>query len=194
MTLPVQCPYCSHTQSIEFISSVNTEASPELKEKVSSGELFTWECASCGKRNLASNDFLYHDPKEKLMILLTSSRLSADSLPEGYTGRIVRSVGELIEKIKIFDSGLDDIVMELCKFVTVKELGKDIKDMKFFMVDGADSELTLTYPENGKMEMIAIGFNVYEDCAGIIRRNPVIKESARALTEVNPDWISKFFA
>lgn len=193
MTIPVKCPYCGCTQNFDFVGSVNAESSPELKEKVVSGELFTCTCASCGKKNLACSDFLYHDPKEKLMILLTSSKIRAESLPAGYTGRIVRSIGDLIEKIKIFDSGLDDVVMELCKFVTVRELGKDIR-LKFFQTNGADSEMTFTYPENGKMELIAVGFNVYEDCAGIVNRNPSIKEAARAFVEVNPDWLSKFFA
>lgn len=192
MTISVKCPYCAHTQDIEFIGSVNTEVSPELKEKVVSGDLFTWNCSACGKVNLAYGDFLYHDPKEKLMILLTLSNIKADSLPPDYTGRIVRSVGELIEKIKIFDSGLDDVIIELCKFVTVRELSKDVR-LKFFQTNGADSEITFTYPENGKMELVAIGFNVYEDCAGIVNRNPSIKEAAQAFTEVNPDWLSKFF-
>jgi hypothetical protein len=61
-------------------------------------------------------------------------------------------------------------------------------------VQGADSEMTFTYPENGEMQMIAVGFNVYEDCAGILTRNPSIKEAARTLCRVDSDWLSKYFA
>ena len=43
------------------------------------------------------------------------------------------------------------------------------------------------------MELVAVGFNVYEDCAGILRRNPLIRESARGLATVDQAWLSRFF-
>ncbi len=187
-----KCSRCGSVRRMTFVGSVDTSASPELKEKVKSGEHFVWTCPDCGCVNLLHRPFLYHDPGERLMILLTDSDLRAEGLPEGYTGRIVRSTGELIEKIRIFDSGLDDVVMEMCKYVTLKEMNKDVA-LKFFKTDGADAEMTFTYPQDGRMEMIAVGFNVYEDCAGILQRNPAIKEAARGLVRIDPDWLSKYF-
>ena len=187
------CRNCGNAQQLEFISSVNTHHNPELKEEVMSGRHFTWECPHCGSRNIISRPFLYHDPDQRLMILLTDLPLRSDELPEGYNGRLVKSVGELMEKIKIFEAGLDDVVIEICKYITLQELQKDVA-LKFYSIDGADSELTFTYPEGGDMQMIAVGFNVYEDCAGIVQRNPAIKESARGLATIDPDWISRFFA
>ena len=189
----VVCSSCGRPDEIEFRNSVDVSASPELKEKVKSGELFVWTCPECGSANLLNLPFLYHDPAERLMLLLTSAPVRSEELPEGYTGRIVRSVGELIEKINIFDSGLDDVVIEMCKYVTRHELGKDVR-LKFFRLGGADSEMTFTYPEDGQMQMVATGFNVYEDCAGIVNRNPDMKKAARGLVAVDPDWISRFFA
>lgn len=127
------------------------------------------------------------------MLLLTDLPLRSEDLPEGYHGRLVKTVGDLMEKVKIFDAGLDDIVMELCKYITLQEIKKDVS-LKFFSIDGADSEINFTYPENGEMQLIAVGFNVYEDCAGIVQRNPAIKESARGLATIDPDWLSNFFA
>lgn len=187
------CKKCGRVHEMEFPSSVNAASSPELKEKTADGSLFTWTCPHCGELNLVDSPFLYHDPTGKLMILLTRASVKTDELPEGYTGRLVRSAGELIEKIRIFDSGLDDIVMELCKYVTLSEMGKTLA-LKFFKIDGADSEMTFTYPEDGNMQMLAVGFNVYEDCAGILRRNPSIRETVRGLATVDADWISRFFA
>ena len=187
------CCGCGNAHEVDFISSVNTSHNPELKEKLVNGELFTWDCPHCGKKNIICRPFLFHDTEEKVMLLLTDLPLKSEDLPEGYRGRLVKSVGELIEKIKIFDAGLDDIIIELCKYITLQEIKKDV-NLKFFSIEGADSELTFTYPENGDMQMLAVGFNVYEDCAGIIHRNPAIKESARGLASINPDWISKFFA
>ncbi len=177
---------------MEFAGSVNALVSPELKERVKSGEHFVWTCPHCGCVNLLRRPFLYNDPQERVMILLTDADLKVDGLPEGYTGRVVSTTGELIEKIKIFDAGLDDIVMEMCKFVTVREMHKEVS-LRFYKIDGADSEMTFTYPQDGRMEMISVGFNVYEDCAGILQRNPAIKDAVRGLVRIDPDWLSKYF-
>lgn len=192
-TIRVVCPSCGKGRTLETINSVNTGTNPEMKEKVRSGEIFVWQCAHCGTSSVIQDQFLYHDPQEKVIILLTGANVKSEEVPDGYVGRIVRTTGDLIEKIKIFDCGLDDVIIEMCKFVTLKELGKDVT-LKFFKMDGADGDLTFTYPLNGQMEMIAVGFNVYEDCAGIVGRNPHIKEAARGLRTIDPDWLSQFFA
>ena len=186
------CSRCGAKQTVSVPQSVNAATQPDLKEKVRSGALFAWSCPHCGAANLLKVPFLYHDPTEHLMIVLTETPVSAEGVPEGYTGRQVRSVGELIEKIKIFDAGLDDITLEMCKFVTCQELRKDVP-LKFVGLDGADGEMTFTYPEKGQMEMVAVGFNVYEDCAGILRRNPQIREGVSGLASVDQDWLSRYF-
>ena len=66
-------------------------------------------------------------------------------------------------------------------------------DLLFFGIDGADHEITLTYPADGDMQLVRIGFSVYEDSAAILQRNPDIKNSATGLARVDRGWISKFF-
>ena len=187
-TLRTFCSRCAQPHDFQYAPS----ASPALRDKILDGSLFTWNCPSCGAANLASYPFLYHDAGQKLMLVLTNAALGADSLPDGYTGRIVRSVGDLVEKVKIFDAGLDDIVVEMVKMITRKELGKDVS-LKFLKMDGADAEMTFTYPSKDSMEMIVTGFNVYEDCAGILQRNPHIREAARGLVTVDQGWLLRFF-
>ena len=182
------------------MASINTEREPELKERLLGGGLFVRECPQCGAKNLVRFPLLYHDPAEKVMIWLsdgsadTEARMQAAVNGEdfaGYTGRIVDTPGQVIEKVKIFDAGLDDLALEMAKFVTRQELGKDV-DLLFFSLDGADNEITLTYPEAGEMQLVRIGFNVYEDCAGILLRNPDIKKSATGLCRVNRGFVEGF--
>lgn len=187
----VVCTRCGKIHEIPAYPSINIAEEPELKEKILDGSLFAWTCPDCGTVNLAKYPVLYHDPSERLIIVLSETPLNADSTPEGYTGRQVSSVGEFIEKIKIFDAGLDDIMMEMCKYVTARDLGKQVS-LKFLKIDGPDHEITLTYPENGRMEMVQTGFNVYEDCAGIVNRNPVLRENARGLARIDQDWLQQF--
>lgn len=192
MKVTIQCTKCGQPFAAEVPQSVNAASQPELKEAVRSGALFTRACPVCGTVNLLKFPFLYYDTDAHLMIVLSGTPLSADGLPEGYIGRLVGSVGELIEKVKIFDAGLDDIVIEMCKFVTARELNKDVP-LKFAGMDGADNEMTFTYPEQGEMQMVAVGFNVYEDCAGILQRNPPIRESATGLAVIDQAWLARFF-
>ena len=186
------CTKCGAAFSAEVPQSVNVATDPELKEKVRSGELFTWTCPHCGTANLLQIPFLYHDPDAHLMLVLSAAPLGAEGLQEGYTGRQVRSVGDLVEKIKIFDAGLDDLTVEMCKFVTCRELKKDVP-LRFLRTDGADAEMTFAYPEKGEMQLVAVGFNVYEDCAAILQRNPHIRAAATGLAAIDQAWLSRYF-
>ena len=187
----MRCNYCGKDFDAKEIRSVNVQLNPELKAAVKDGTLFVHECPHCGKAVLSTGAFLYHDPQEHLLIALSASELSAESL-EGYTCRRVATVGELIEKVNIFDAGLDDVIMELCKYVTLQEMGKNVP-LKFFRI-GPDGEITLAYPEKGEMQMLAIGHNVYSDCAAITQRNQPLRDSIHGLAKIDQEWLSHFIA
>ena len=201
MTTQIQavCCNCKASSPVTIYNSINVEHNPELKDAVKNGSAFTWTCPQCGKLNLVAYPTLYHDPVQKLMVLLSGgeqtptakldSYFSEAEELKGYTARMVDSAGALIEKVKIFDAGLDDVAMEICKLVTCAEMGKAV-DLKFLKMDGADNEITLSYPENGQMQMVAIGFNVYEDARGIVSRNPVLQNPGSGFVKVDNDWIS----
>ena len=186
------CPKCGREFAAPELRTLDVSKDPSLKESVKDGSLFVCRCPHCGTSSLAPEPVLYHDPSAQLLIAYTSAPLSSEGL-EGYTCRLVSSVGELIEKVKIFDAGLDDIALELCKYVTAQELKKNVS-LKFLKMDGPDGEITLTYPEKGEMQMLVIGYNVYSDCVGILERNPVLHEKAQGLVRVDQDWVSQFIA
>ena len=186
----VFCSRCGCIHEITAHASINAAQEPELKAAAISGELFTWQCPQCGTVNLAKYPLLYHDPEAKLLLVLSEVPINADSCPEGYTGRLVGTVGELIEKIKIFDAGLDDIVIEMCKFVTLQDLGRDV-ELKFFKMDGPDSDLTFTFPENGQMQLLAVPLRTYQDCAGILQRNPAVRSGITGIARIAAAWLSQ---
>lgn len=185
------CSRCGKQTVTRVYTNVNVGDNPELRELALSGSLFLWECPECGAKNLISSPLLYSDPDQKFIVCFSQSPISAEGDIPGYVARQVPTVGAFIEKVKILSSGLDDIAMELCKMVTCQELGKQV-DLKFLSIDGADQTITLTYPENGEMQMLEVGFNVYEDCRGIVSRNPVISESAKGLATVDQAFLSRF--
>ena len=187
----VRCPKCGAGSEFEFYQSINAAENPELKEAVLSGDIFVHECPHCGAKQIVRYNLLYHDPDAKVIVCLSDTVFHSDGM-EGYTCRLVSDAGSFIEKVKIFDAGLDDLAVEMCKYVTKGELEKDV-DLKFFNFEGADNEITLTYPENGQMQMIRIGFNVYEDCAGIINRNPALREGASGMVRLDQEWLGAYF-
>ena len=206
------CSRCGSRCKVTAYDSINVREAPELKAQVLDGSLFVWECPYCGARNLVRCQTLYHDPDEKLMVWLTLGsgeleervRAAYGGLDElkGYTARFVDDAGSLIEKVKIFDAGLDDVVMEMAKYVTRMEICGSLKDradeifgaqFRFLRLDGADGEITFAYPLDGQMQMAAVGFNVYEDCRGILKRNPAMAEAAAGFAKVDAAFVGRYF-
>ena len=202
--VPANCSHCHQPTDIDVRQSINVALDPELKNRVKDGSLFVWECPYCGHRNLALYQTLYHDPDSKLMVWLLPGQsqppqqvAEAVKQLDGYTLRIVREVGDLVEKVNLHDAGLDDTVLEMCKWVTRRELAEknpaamDAR-LRFLRLEGADNDLVMAFPLNGQMQVVNIGFNVYEDARGILQRNPSVKP-AEGFAEINADWIEQFF-
>lgn len=184
-----RCPTCGTAFDVQRHDLVNVKENPELKASVLNGDIFLQECPRCGRHHLVGGPLVYLDPDEGVLVMLSDKPLTlADT--GGYTARLVSRAGDLVEKVKIFDAGLDDRAIEMCKYVTKQEAGKPGMDLKFLRLDGADNELVFTYPAAGQMELLAVGFNVYEDCRGIIARNPHVAERARGLAVIDEAWVA----
>lgn len=204
------CSKCGKENHLKIYRSINTAENPELKKAVMNGSLFLWTCSACGQLNLARYETLYHDPDGKLMIWL----LPDGDLPEtqmhsitlhakaigNYTLRRVDDMGSLMEKVLIAEAGLDDRVIEMCKYVTKLELtsGNSQKaaaitaaGFHFYRIEDNDGQKTivLTFPdsETGNMASVRIGYNVYQDCAGILERNPV--KTDEGFIRIDQEWI-----
>ena len=210
------CSKCGQQHKVTVYRSINVGENPELKAKVRDGSLFLWECPHCGQVNLAKYETLYHDPAAKVMIwLIPSGEVSESQMQAitmhtkamgGYTLRRVNDMGSLMEKVLAFDAGLDDIVLEICKYVTKlemvqKSVSAEQKEefmasvFHFYRCEGEDDSrlLTFMYALDGQMLGVNIGWNVYQDCAGILERNPQIKP-ADGFSRIDADWLSTMLA
>ena len=211
-----QCSKCGQQHKVTVYRSINTSENPELKDKVKDGSLFLWECPHCGQVNLAKYETLYHDPAAKLMVwLIPAGEISETQMQAitmhtkamgGYTLRRVNDMGSLMEKVLIAEAGLDDVVLEMCKYVTKlemiqKSVGAEQKNefmaatFHFYKSEGDGDErlLTFMYGLDGQMLGVNIGWNVYQDCAGILERNPQIKP-ADGFAKIDADWLGSVMA
>ena len=210
------CSKCGQTQTVTVYKSINISENPELKDKVRDGSLFLWECPHCGQVNLARYETLYHDPAARLMVwLIPSGEVSETQMQAitmhtkamgGYTLRRVNDMGSLMEKVLINEAGLDDVVLEMCKYITKLEMvqktvGQEKKEeflastFHFYKSEGEEDEriLTFMYGLDGQMLGVNIGWNVYQDCAGILSRNPQIKP-ADGFARIDADWLNSVLA
>lgn len=206
------CSKCGQQHTITICKSINVSENPELKEKVRTGELFLWECPHCGQVNLAKYETLYHDPQRKIMLWLAPAGEISQTQMEaiamhtkamgGYTLRMVDDMGSLMEKVLIDDAGLDDVVIEMVKYVTKLEMVQKMVDKEneaefmasrfnFYRIEGEDDArvLTFMYPFKGQMMGVNVGWNVYQDCDGILTRNPAMKPM-EGFAKVDSEWLS----
>jgi len=206
------CSKCGNQHKVTVYRSINTADNPELKAKVMDGSLFLWECPHCGQVNLAKYETLYHDPTSKVMFwLIPAGEISETQMQAitmhtkamgGYLLRRVNDMGSLMEKVLIAEAGLDDVVLEMCKYVTKlemvqKNIGAEQKDefmasaFHFYRIEGEgeDRILTFMYALDGQMLGVNIGWNVYQDCAGILDRNPQIRPG-EGFEKIDAEWLS----
>lgn len=131
----VACPRCGHQASFTCWSSVNVSLDPRLKEQLLYGLLTTFVCSECDYKCPIEYDILDHDMGRPLMIWLKypeedgtvsldpSADQMFDLLESNYRFRLVTSFQDLVEKIRIFDDGFDDVTIETLKlFVCIREL------------------------------------------------------------------------
>ena len=210
------CSKCGQQHKVTVYKSINISDNPELKAKVADGSLFLWECPHCGQMNLARYETLYHDPAGKLMVWLipageiSESQMQAITMHTkamgGYTLRRVGDMGTLMEKVLVAESGLDDIVLEMCKYVTKLEmLQKSVSaeqkeefmasTFHFYRCEGEGDEriITFMYALDGQMLGVNIGWNVYQDCAGILERNPQIRPE-EGFAKIDAEWLASKMA
>ena len=210
------CSKCGQQQTVTVYRSINIADNPELKDKVRDGSLFLWECPHCGQVNLARYETLYHDPSVKLMVwLIPEGEISETQMQAitmhtkamgGYTLRRVNDMGSLMEKVLVSDAGLDDVVLEMCKYVTKMEMiQKSVPaeqkeeflaaDFHFYRSEGEGDAriLTFMYALDGQMLGVNIGWNVYQDCAGILERNPQVRPED-GFAKVDAAWLSSKLA
>lgn len=125
----VTCPKCGFVYEHECCLSVNAATDPALRERVVSGGTCVAVCPSCSVTTRLIYPCLYQDP-EKSFAVYFLPRTEARSIPAKgdmenlledasvKSRRLVDDYTELMEKIAIFENGMDDRVMELFKAYT----------------------------------------------------------------------------
>ena len=156
MTVTVDCPRCGKAHPYEVWRSINTVLDPKMRAAVRDLSAFLFTCPSCGERTYVDYGFLYHQMEDRLMVHYADSEkdfeeacaahagdMARDMRGDGYLVRVVRTQSELLEKLAIFDRGLDDRAVEVYKVFILASYqrenpGKGAVDTLYFSEGGED--------------------------------------------------------
>ena len=211
-TITIKCPKCGKEGKYVVWHSLNSKLSPEAKEDLLSGKLFSYKCSDCGEVTSVIYDFLYHEMDEYgTMIQLASSDENYNAtvknfdmivnnqlmpempnMAEKYRFRIVDSVNNLREKVYIFDQGLDDRVIELMKIFIINSLNKSnpeisVSKILLGIADGEPEQFAVCLSDD-KWGSVPFNRSLYDDLEKVF-----IKPDDDGRTEyvVNQEWAMK---
>ena len=136
----ITCPKCGKDSSFTVWHSINTTLDPEMKAAVRDRSTFLFTCPHCDYKAHVDYGFLYHQMEDQIMIHYARSEEAFSEVYDfaagkyenellkdfpnvqaKYLNRIVRSMNQLLEKLAIFDAGLDDRIIEICKVLILTE-------------------------------------------------------------------------
>ena len=142
----IKCPKCGQMSDITVWNSITVKDSEDLKHDLLKGKVNIFHCPSCSHTGLMPSPLLYHDEDKKLMISFSPCndaklkkklydeicKSSAESGEmeklSGYNLRFVTDYNELLEKILIFDSGLNDKTIEVLKLMVLMQDEEKMQD------------------------------------------------------------------
>ncbi len=129
-TAILTCPICKHDHTAPVISVMDIERDKETWKSVQDGSLFRFDCPDCGYPMELTYSFLCQDSAIRQYLYLCregpeedggfqKAAQRAKQLTRGNISdailRIVCTMDELEEKLRVFENGLDDRMVEVCK-------------------------------------------------------------------------------
>lgn len=215
-TQQIACLKCKKKSDFEFYGSINTMLDPTLKQRVKNFDIFKFICPHCGSKQFVNYSFLYHQMEDKLMIFYCQDEeevakvrslyaddfdtaLNAQGESEtidttGYRRRIVIGADNLVEKIRIFDAGLDDRLVEIYKVLLYGQMQAELAAMPggdavddVFVDEQLDGSLNFVFVADGRaVGAVAFSQDVYEVIANQYR--DAVERLAPTEPVINQDW------
>lgn len=162
------CPNCGISRKFTLWDSINVDVNPETRDKVKSGKLFEYICPNCNNKFHTEYKTLYHDCNNRFMIWYLpkddkdiEKQIIETNLPIKERLRIVKNNKyNLVEKIKIFEDRLDDIIIEFIKYIIFTNLPKEQQnDSTEILYNKLDDDKIYFSINNGKGAYIP--YNTY---------------------------------
>ncbi|MCQ2515182.1 MAG: CpXC domain-containing protein [Ruminococcus sp.] len=199
------CPSCGELNKAQIYTSVNVTVNKSFRARVLDGSLFKWICPECGYKARLNYPILYNDMKDRFMVYLIPKvdrfQLSDKELEKRYSNlrninkRIVPNFSTFKEKIFIFESGLDDMAVELTKLaisqtVSRKLDGVEITEGYLSMYDRESNTMGFTFfiGEEHKPYVQTARLEIYGKSKGIIDQLAIKDKKIKGFIKIDREW------
>lgn len=133
----VVCLKCGKTTEVKLSTSINAAEDINIRRELLSGRLFSFKCSACGYTGKLFYPVLYNDVKNKFMVYLIPDvdrfQIADKDIEKDFDGgvdsvrkRIVPDFNSFLEKIYIFENGLDDMSVEITKLAISNMVAKKL--------------------------------------------------------------------
>lgn len=205
VTKAIVCPMCGELAKATVYTSINPSADKYLRERVLDGSLFDFMCPSCSYKARLNYPILYNDMKNRFMIYLIPKNdrfeLCNNALEDKYSNlrninkRVVPTFNAFKEKIFIFESGLDDMAVELTKLAISEAVSKKLEeqvvsDGYLSMYDRESNTMGFTYfvGEKKKPFVQTARLEIYGKSKGIVDRFAQKDKKLRGFINIDKEW------
>ena len=134
----LNCSSCGEANSFERYDRIDVSKTPQCRAALIDWELFKYTCNHCGHQVIIDYPTFYADEENKVIIqyLLSncSDLASVKSIKElaatlditTYKYRVVTNLEDFVEKVQIFNEGMDDKAIEFMKYIKRPNEEEDI--------------------------------------------------------------------
>lgn len=207
--LDITCSHCGFTDTVSLYAWIDPNHTPELKDQLLDGSLFSHTCRKCGMTAGLIYPLLYHDSEQKFMVQLMDSftedpfeqalsimseedELREHAARKNYRMRTCIHPNDMIEKILIFDQHLDDRVLELEKLTAAVSLMMEnpqlhVEGMYYSPSDQEDGFVVMTEDGfAGETELDRVLYHKIEQ-----ETLPMLDEEMLSKTRIDHEWAVK---
>ena len=201
----IVCPKCNETTEAFLYTSINVTINRELREQAMNESLFRWTCSNCGHVARLTYPVLYNDMKNRFMIYLIPRiehfQLADKSLEEHFKTlkhidkRIVPDCNKFKEKIFIFESGLDDMAVELTKLaisqIVAKKHGlKVVTEGYLSMYNSENNTMGFTFFLGKEKEpyVQSARLEIYGKSVSVVNQLAVKDKKLKGFIRIDREW------
>lgn len=180
----VRCPKCGSIMPFELFDSITSSLNPELRQQILDDRFETVVCPDCKAASYIQYDILYHDPARRFMVCVGtdySDVFQQSDCPAGYKLRYVDDYKQLAEKIRIFEAGLNDGIMEITK-EAMRHMAK--RNLELYYAGSRRKLMFFTVP--GQEKHVAVSQGLYTLAGKYYDRIPM--EEDRGFLRINQKY------
>lgn len=202
----VVCLKCGKTTEVKLSTSINAAEDLNMRRELLSGRLFSFKCSACGYTGKLFYPVLYNDPKNKFMVYLIPDvdrfQIADKDIEKDFDGgvdnvrkRIVPDFNSFLEKIYIFECGLDDMAVEITKLAISNAVAKKfnlekVEDGYLSMYDRESNTMGFTFfvGEDREPYIQSVRLEIYGKSMKITEEFAAKDRKLKGFLKIDREW------